>query len=220
MDVLFWDLLEELYMVEKEEKPKRMKAEYRSSIRSKVMIKEALLSLMLEKPFDKITITDIVTRADINRGTFYAHYDNTSDVLKSISTSVTEEISSAFRSRNNSDVLWNPREYLKQISDFFLMDPVRFARLVGTDKISEVLDDARHSAIAKILSDLGDSISESARPQLSVILDYSISGICTLYTDILLKKIPVTLEESADYIANLLSPQRNVVVEVLQQMQK
>ena len=131
-----------------------------------------------------------------------------------------EEISSAFRSRNNSDVLWNPREYLKQISDFFLMDPVRFARLVGTDKISEVLDDARHAAIAKILSDLGDSISESARPQLSVILDYSISGICTLYTDILLKKIPVTLEESADYIANLLSPQRNVVVEVLQQMQK
>ena len=60
------------------------------------------------------------------------------------------------------------------------MDPVRFARLVGTDKISEVLDDARHSAIAKILSDLGDSISESARPQLSVILDYSISGICPL----------------------------------------
>ena len=220
MDVLFWGLLEELCMVEKEEKPKRMKAEYRSSIRSKVMIKEALLSLMLEKPFDKITITDIVTRADINRGTFYAHYDNTSDVLKRISTSVMEEISSAFRSRNNSDVLWNPREYLKQISDFFLMDPVRFARLVGTDKISEVLDDARHAAIAKILSDLGDSISESARPQLSVILDYSISGICTLYTDILLKKIPVTLEESADYIANLLSPQRNVVVEVLQQMQK
>ena len=220
MDVLFWGLLEELCMVEKEEKPKRMKAEYRSSIRSKVMIKEALLSLILEKPFDKITITDIFTRADINRGTFYAHYDNTSDVLKSISTSVMEEISSAFRSRNNSDVLWNPREYLKQISDFFLMDPVRFARLVGTDKISEVLDDARHSAIAKILSDLGDSISESARPQLSIILDYSISGICTLYTDILLKKIPVTLEESADYIANLLSPQRNVVVEVLQQMQK
>ena len=47
MDVLFWDLLEELYMVEKEEKPKRMKAEYRSSIRSKVMIKEALLSLKI-----------------------------------------------------------------------------------------------------------------------------------------------------------------------------
>ena len=53
-----------------------------------------------------------------------------------------------------------------------------------------------------------------------VILDYSISGICALYTDILTEKIPVTLEESAEYIANLLAPQRNVVVDVLQQMQK
>ena len=207
-------------METKEEAPKRLKAEYRSSIRSKTMIKEALLELMVEKPFDKITITDIVKKADINRGTFYAHYDNTSEVLRSISSSVMDEISSAFKSRNNSDALWNPRGYLKQISDFFLTNPSYFARLVGTEKISEVLDETRHNAIDKILADLGDSLPESEKGQLCVLLDYSISGICTLYTDILIGKIPVTLEESADYIANLLAPQRNVVVEVLQHMQK
>ena len=54
---------------------KRIKAEYRSSIRSKVLIKNALLSLMREKSFDKITVTDIVDRADINRFvTFVAAY--------------------------------------------------------------------------------------------------------------------------------------------------
>ena len=207
-------------MESREDAPKRMKAEYRSSIRSKTMIKEALLVLMVEKPFDKITITDIVKKADINRGTFYAHYDNTSDVLKSISSSVMDEISSVFKARNNSDVLWNPRVYLKQISDFFLTNPKYFAQLVATDKISEVLNDARHSAIEKIISDLEMELSESTRRQLFIILDYCISGICTLYIDILSEKIPVSLEDSAEYIANLLSPQRNVIVEVLQQMQK
>ena len=207
-------------MDNREDAPKRLKAEYRSSIRSKTMIKEAMLELMVEKPFDKITITDIVKKADINRGTFYAHYDNTSEVLKSISASVMDEIASAFKARNNSDALWNPRGYLKQISDFFLTNPTYFARLVATDTISEVLNDARHNAIKKILNDLGMDLPESSKAQLSIILDYSISGICTLYTDILLEKIPVTLENSAEYIANLLAPQRNVVVEVLQQMQK
>ena len=197
-----------------------MKAEYRSSIRSKTMIKEAMLELMVEKPFDKITITDIVKKADINRGTFYAHYDNTAEVLKSISASVMDEIAAAFKAKNNSDALWNPRGYLKQISDFFLTNPTYFARLVATDTISEVLNDARHNAIKKILNDLGMDLPESSKAQLSIILDYSISGICTLYTDILLEKIPVSLENSAEYIANLLAPQRNVVVEVLQQMQK
>ena len=203
-----------------EDAPKRMKAEYRSSIRSKTMIKEAMLELMVEKPFDKITITDIVKKADINRGTFYAHYDNTAEVLKSISASVMDEIAAVFKAKNNSDALWNPRGYLKQISDFFLTNPTYFARLVATDTISEVLNDARHNAIKKILNDLGMDLPESSKAQLSIILDYSISGICTLYTDILLEKIPVTLENSAEYIANLLAPQRNVVVEVLQQMQK
>ncbi|MCI7607112.1 MAG: TetR/AcrR family transcriptional regulator [Spirochaetales bacterium] len=206
--------------MESKEEPKRMKAEYRSSIRSKTMIKEALLELMVEKPFDKITITDIVKKADINRGTFYAHYDNTSEVLRSISASVIDEIASVFKAKNNSDALWNPRGYLKQISDFFLTNPNYFARLVATDKISEVLNDARHSAIEKILNDLGTDLPDSARAQLAILLDYSMSGITALYTDILLEKIPVTLEDSAEYIANLLAPQRNVVVEVLQQMQK
>lgn len=207
-------------MDNREDAPKRLKAEYRSSIRSKTMIKEAMLELMVEKPFDKITITDIVKKADINRGTFYAHYDNTSEVLKSISASVMDEIASAFKARNNSDALWNPRGYLKQISDFFLTNPTYFSRLVATEKISEVLNDARHNAIRKILDDLGMDLPELSKAQLSIILDYSISGICTLYTDILLEKIPVSLENSAEYIANLLAPQRNLVVEVLQQMQK
>ena len=60
---------------------KRRKAEYRSSSRSKLLIRNALVSLMQEKPFEKITVTDIVKRADINRGTFYAHYKDSRQVL-------------------------------------------------------------------------------------------------------------------------------------------
>lgn len=202
------------------EEQKRLKAEYRSSIRSKTMIKEALLDLMVEKPFDKITITDIVKRADINRGTFYAHYNNTSEVLRSISASAVDEIASVFRNRNNSDVLYNPKNYLKIISDFFRSDPQYFARLVKTDKISEVLDEARYSAIEKIIKDLGNDCPEEVKGRISVMLDYSIAGICTLYTDILLEKIPITLDESADYISDLLSPERVRLGEILQQIQK
>ena len=52
------------------EKPARVRAEYRSSKRSKALIRNALISLMREKPFEEITVTAIVERADINRGTF------------------------------------------------------------------------------------------------------------------------------------------------------
>ena len=57
------------------------KAEYRSAIRSRKLINDALADLLTEKPLDKITVTDVVNRADINRGTFYAHYKDIPDVV-------------------------------------------------------------------------------------------------------------------------------------------
>lgn len=57
------------------------KAEYRSAVRSRRLIKAALADLLQEKPLDKITVTDVVNRAEINRGTFYAHYADIPDVI-------------------------------------------------------------------------------------------------------------------------------------------
>lgn len=42
---------------------------------------EALLSLLLEKDFEYITVKDVCTRAGVNRSTFYLHYESTADLL-------------------------------------------------------------------------------------------------------------------------------------------
>lgn len=57
------------------------KAEYKSAIRSRKLIIGALADLMQEKSLDKITVTDVVRRAEINRGTFYAHFKDIPDVI-------------------------------------------------------------------------------------------------------------------------------------------
>ena len=60
------------------------KKEYRSAIRSRRLIRAALLELLQEKKFEKITVTDIVKRADINRSTFYAHYPEVMGLLEEL----------------------------------------------------------------------------------------------------------------------------------------
>lgn len=49
---------------------------------------EALLSLLLEKDFEYVTVKDICTRAGVNRSTFYLHYENTADLLSEAVTMV------------------------------------------------------------------------------------------------------------------------------------
>lgn len=42
---------------------------------------KALISLLEEKTFEYITISEICKRAGVNRSTFYLHYENTVDLL-------------------------------------------------------------------------------------------------------------------------------------------
>ncbi|MBO7743508.1 TetR/AcrR family transcriptional regulator C-terminal domain-containing protein [Paenibacillus sp. MWE-103] len=44
-------------------------------------IQNALIELMAEKAFDRITINDIAQKADLNRGTLYLHYADKYDLL-------------------------------------------------------------------------------------------------------------------------------------------
>ncbi len=42
---------------------------------------KALISLLEEKSFEYITVSEICKRANVNRSTFYLHYENTIDLL-------------------------------------------------------------------------------------------------------------------------------------------
>ncbi|MBM7651178.1 TetR/AcrR family transcriptional regulator [Neobacillus cucumis] len=50
-------------------------------IRTKGAIRDALVELIDEKGFEAITVKDITIRAKINRGTFYAHYQDKFDLM-------------------------------------------------------------------------------------------------------------------------------------------
>lgn len=49
--------------------------------RTQQSLQNALVALMLEKPYAKITIQEIIDRADVGRATFYNHYDDKDDLL-------------------------------------------------------------------------------------------------------------------------------------------
>lgn len=48
------------------------------------IIQDAFLELLREKPFDRITVTELVKKAGINRTTFYKHYLDVPDLMETI----------------------------------------------------------------------------------------------------------------------------------------
>ena len=49
--------------------------------RTKARLREAFTALLGEKPLEEITVRELADRADVNRGTFYAHYTDIYDLL-------------------------------------------------------------------------------------------------------------------------------------------
>lgn len=60
--------------------------------RTRAKIQRSFLTLMAQKGYHHVTITDIISRADISRGTFYLHYLDKPDLLAKIEADFTNEI--------------------------------------------------------------------------------------------------------------------------------
>ena len=70
--------------------------ESRKTQYTKSVIRESFLSLLQEKPVEKITVTALCAKADINRSTFYAHYLDVYDLKEKLEQEFFQQMESLF----------------------------------------------------------------------------------------------------------------------------
>lgn len=66
--------------------------------KTKKALREALASLLTEKELSSITVSELAEKADIHRGTFYAHYQDVYDLFDQIEKSVIKELAELIES--------------------------------------------------------------------------------------------------------------------------
>lgn len=76
--------------------------------RTQATIMQAFIDLLTQKPLDKITVKDIIEKADINRNTFYYYYENIPSLMDAI---FEQEIAKFSESTEKSDSF--AREYMR-----------------------------------------------------------------------------------------------------------
>jgi len=107
--------------------------------RSIKLIQDSFFTLSKEMPFDKITIMDICKRADINRCTFYSHYENIDALVDALEKELAEKFMHAFSLYKYDK---NPRTMVDALFDCIRKNPelFSFAKQVGrSSKSYEVL---------------------------------------------------------------------------------
>ena len=108
--------------------------------RTRDALGDALIALMQEKPFDTITVQDVLDRAHVSRSTFYSHYSDKDDLLMSDADEFFQALSMALSQHDEkSDRVFPVREFFAHLSD---VQPF-FKALVKSGKYQENMELAR-----------------------------------------------------------------------------
>ncbi|MGN8646458.1 TetR/AcrR family transcriptional regulator [Gracilibacillus sp. HCP3S3_G5_1] len=65
--------------------------------KSKQSLKDALMSLLKKKTLQQITVTEIVQVANLNRGTFYKHYQYKEELLEEMVDDIIKDLINSYR---------------------------------------------------------------------------------------------------------------------------
>ena len=79
-------------------------------------IKEALVACLNNKPIEKINITELCTRAKINRSTFYDHYQSVAEVYESLEEEAAKSVLSYYQLLQKSNT--KLEDSIKEILQF------------------------------------------------------------------------------------------------------
>jgi len=164
---------------------------YKSAIRSKKKIQEAVIRLIAnDKDFASISITDIAKEANINRGTFYNHYDNLNDVIEEMEDDLMEEMMATWeegRKRDNSiEYFLNAtKEKLKEHED-------TYRKLIKAIP-SHVFDNVRFRFLNEVESKYHDCLYLDANTKITLCLISD--GIVGLFLDYFEGRVPCSLDQ-------------------------
>ncbi len=165
--------------------------------RTRDRLGDALVSLMQEKPFDTITVQDVLDRAGVSRSTFYVHYSDKDDLLMSDADEFFESISMALSvHQDQSDRVAPVREFFAHVGEV----PRFFNALVASGKVHDTLALARgHFArgIERRLAELprGRGIPPANRPAMAFALAGSLLSLLTWWLDRGKRESPAQMDE-------------------------
>lgn len=180
------------------------KKEYRSALRSRRFIRQSFLELLKEKRLEKITVTDIVKRADINRSTFYAHYADVRALIEEIQQEFVEQSVSLLKGADFLSLLRDPIPFLKKWIEIANQNRVLYTILGKSSIATSSIEQFKLLLVEKAMN--LPQIPEEIRQQKNyeIRINFFVGGIINVYQQYLVGNLDATTDEIIEDIAAIL----------------
>ena len=181
-------------------------------IKTKKLIKTALSELIQEKGFDHVSITDLTQRANINRGTFYLHYQDKYDLLEKFENEVLDDINTNAENyiKSIKDIDFLGEDFSNEIKPFinkiftYIKENYIIMKVILGPKSDMRFQNKIKKALNILLTEKGwDNYFDSQNTFVSK--DYFISYLVSAHIGVIRQWIDSGMNESAENMAEMIS---------------
>ena len=164
---------------------------------TKMLLQESLIELMNHKTISQITIKEICENAELNRSTFYLHYNDQYQLLEEIEQAIFDEtnryLQNVVASADTTEYVQNFLDYMKKNKDIF---SILLCKQENISFQERFISSALKNAQAYI--NLG-----CPKHQEPYIFSFIISGCSRMICDWIANDFPVSSSELSEMIVHL-----------------
>lgn len=138
-------------------------------------IRRAFIDLVIEKGYEKLTISEIAERADINRMTFYSHYDAIEDIFHEFVDDMEADIVDAISREEAFDI-----DRLFELLNTLMYKEIEFFSCAAKDSSLAYFRNAFKTTISQLIRiDLKQEINETETNKLII---GDLTAVCIAYS--------------------------------------
>ncbi len=150
-------------------------------IKTKRAIRNAFTRLLSEKEVADITVTEIVQQAEINRKTFYSHYNGVHELVAEIEDEIITKIGDVMDHLDYPAVLCKPHIAFEKLTEIIYSDYDFYSPLLsmqGNISLVTKISETVHNRTKATLLSRHLEIDEVS---LEIMLQFVFSGVFTVY---------------------------------------
>lgn len=168
--------------------------EYRNAIRSRKLIRSAMIELLAEKDLSRITVVDIIRRADLSRNTFYAHYQDVYAVLEELENDFLTEMNLRLDEAIQNHQFSESLPLLRKFQHFVEESVETYRLLLANQNAAAFCEKIKRAFIDRVMASLTEA--EVTDPKgFEIFLECTTAGFVSLYQKSLNHESPLTLDE-------------------------
>lgn len=170
-----------------------MKKIDRRIVKTKDSIRKSFLQLLQTKEFHLITVTELANLANIDRKTFYLHYNSIADILKEFESELADKVLLLLQKSTKFNI-----DFFFQGLNKIMMEDIGLYRKISETTSYAFLQTECKDILKNTLSESFYSKTDMTLQKFNVYTEYIASGIIGVYTNWLCSGSKISLEELTD----------------------